>query len=68
MEKPELPKTRRDYEKWLRNSGFSKRRSVRLASAWPSSDEETKAERDEEEAAELQKATSQIRSVLGLNK
>ena len=67
-DKLELPQTRRDFEKWLRREGFSKRLAVRLAAAFPNSEEEAEAERDKEEAAELQKATSRIRGVLDLNK
>ncbi len=61
MDKPELPQNRREYEKFLRGHGFSKRRAVRLASAWPNSDEETEQEAEEEAAA-------RIRSVLNLDR
>lgn len=56
-EKLELPKTRRDFEKWLRGHGFSKRLSVRLASAWPSSEQEAEEE-----------AMARIRSLLKVDK
>ena len=57
MDKPELPQTRRDFEKWLRAHGFSKRLSVCLASAWPSSEQEAEAE-----------AMARIRSLLKVDK
>ena len=58
------PTDKRSFEKWLHAHGLSNRLSVRLAVAWPTSQEETEAEQAEKEQAEAIEVMARLTRIL----